>query len=514
MESIEEERLINRDKRREKQKTKKMKTVRYHRSTPTLVEKGSQSSFNIQSSETDLNNSFDYGNSTRFNDPPLFFFLNPKSGSQLGKSILYFASSLKSSQNNDNYGFNKIVVQNILEGDLISISCVFINILVNEQVEEACMFLKSLLSSANYSSSNKIKVLIGGGDGTVLSVIKVLIKNHVPVSELAFAPVPLGTGNDLSNALGFGGTVFVEEDEFSLFDLLFMYKNSEECKIDIWRTELKVEDRKGKVCDIDGYKEKEYVEKDEYGKIVPVKVFYKSFINYCSIGYEARVGFSFEKIRSTNRVMNKWIYFYKAAKKYLCFCKRKKTLKNLIYAFQTGDAVNYNSKQKNSIFKMGTDNILYQPGGKSSSKIVLNGDPVSIVCQNINYYLGGSKDTWKNSVSFGLTADENISEEEKESFVSSMNSEQRYDDSKLEFLTFESVIKLGLENIYTGNANKIYHGEAPVKIVFRKKVKDKVYLNVDGEYFRVYRPEYIKIEKETGICPSGQLSFLRRGGRY
>ena len=68
---------------------------------------------------------------------------------------------------------------------------------------------------------------------------------------------------------------------------------------------------------------------------------------------------------------------------------------------------------------------------------MLNGDPISIVCQNINYYLGGSKDIWKNSgTNIGVTHLDTNSEEEKNNLVEKASSEQKFDDKKLEFFTY------------------------------------------------------------------------------
>jgi hypothetical protein len=40
---------------------------------------------------------------------------------------------------------------------------------------------------------------------------------------------------------------------------------------------------------------------------------------------------------------------------------------------------------------------------KKLEKIVLKGNPVGLVCQNINYFIGGPADAWRNSVDkFGL----------------------------------------------------------------------------------------------------------------
>jgi hypothetical protein len=44
----------------------------------------------------------------------------------------------------------------------------------------------------------------------------------------------------------------------------------------------------------------------------------RTFINYFSLGYDARVGFGFEKSRSGNRCINKCIYFWEGCKKNCC----------------------------------------------------------------------------------------------------------------------------------------------------------------------------------------------------
>jgi hypothetical protein len=39
-----------------------------------------------------------------------------------------------------------------------------------------------------------------------------------------------------------------------------------------------------------------------------VKVFRRSFTNYCSIGIDGRIGYSFDRHRSNSRIINQFLY--------------------------------------------------------------------------------------------------------------------------------------------------------------------------------------------------------------
>jgi diacylglycerol kinase (ATP) len=58
----------------------------------------------------------------------------------------------------------------------------------------------------------------------------------------------------------------------------------------------------------------------------------RSFINYFSLGYDARVGFGFEKKRSGSRCWNKCIYFWEGLKKNCC--RKTIPLTSFINSFQ------------------------------------------------------------------------------------------------------------------------------------------------------------------------------------
>jgi len=106
-------------------------------------------------------------------------------------------------------------------------------------------------------------------------------------------------------------------------------------------------------------------------------------------------------------------------------------------------------------------------------EIFIKGDPVNIICQNINFYMGGTKDIWKKSgnnvglkVVDGIT--KKLSKVETETLGNKLTfSEQNYNDQKLEFFTYSSGFKLGFEKIFTGRADKVYHGPGPILIKFK-----------------------------------------------
>ena len=79
----------------------------------------------------------------------------------------------------------------------------------------------------------KIKILVAGGDGTISTVID-HIKKNIPEWKHkmpGIAILPLGTGNDLSRSLGWGGSI---EDDDLIKHLKMVQKNTILVELDRW----------------------------------------------------------------------------------------------------------------------------------------------------------------------------------------------------------------------------------------------------------------------------------------
>ena len=108
-------------------------------------------------------------------------------------------------------------------------------------------FIKKYLSDF---PSNEIRILIGGGDGSVLSVIEDLFKEKINLEKCIFGAMPLGTGNDLSNAMGFDSSCEIGIKVEYFQRVLYSYLIASSIKIDIWNLELKVDKNEGKIYDV------------------------------------------------------------------------------------------------------------------------------------------------------------------------------------------------------------------------------------------------------------------------
>jgi len=128
----------------------------------------------------------------------LYIFVNPSSGSQEGKIILNIGQKYAHEKDD-----RKIVL--LFE----KLKVILFDIKNRESFKLAKELIKEHTEKIRKNvNDTKIRIIIGGGDGTVLSIIEELFNSKIDLSKCLFGHLPLGTGNDLSNSLGFGSNYY------------------------------------------------------------------------------------------------------------------------------------------------------------------------------------------------------------------------------------------------------------------------------------------------------------------
>ena len=506
----------------------------------------------------------------------LLIFVNPKSGSHQGLTVLDHITKYKvdtipnyniisfpvnaqdsslikppqelndknNINNSDNIN-NDLNTKPAAKFDpLVSFSIIVFSIINKDEMTKGKKFIKKYLSDF---PDFKIKILIAGGDGTVLGIVEELNREKVDLNRCIFGAMPFGTGNDLSNALGFGTECQVG-DINNFQRVLYTYIIGVESKIDIWELSIKMDQLNGAIYDVvkDGEKIKEDEEKN---KIITFK---KTFVNYFSLGFDARVGFEFEQRRTSNRCCNKVIYALEGARRIFC-CKKNYGLTQLLDSFLEGktsseiiNTSNDNNNNMNIITEKSPDSdieevpndplleekekiniendnnidekrFVFKTKTNDKKDIVLKGNPVSLVCQNIDFYMGGTRDIWGKTSHLGIHQEESSKadyQEYKRQVVDNFK-KQAFDDKQIEFFTFENGIEFGLERVARGLAKRVYQGPGPVYLEFKKDPDEtekvaltKVYINCDGEFYHLQNPKEICVRLNENIC-NGQINILR-----
>ena len=494
----------------------------------------------------------DFGEDSNF----LIIFVNPKSGSQEGKIILDYIDKYREisirdynvihfpidedeewfpipfssrSRSNSVQSFEEIKIKGVEHptkfDPSIPFSIIIFNIIDEKDYQKGKNFIKYFL---NDFPEEELRILIGGGDGSVLSVIEDLYKDKIDLKRCIFGAMPLGTGNDLSNAMGFDSQCEIGIKVEYFQRVLYTYITAGIINIDIWQLQLKVDKNEGKIFDV--ILNGEVQLKDEENNYLTY--FSKTFINYMSIGFDAKVGFMFGQRRTSSRIFNKLIYALEAGKNILRGLFRKKfglssLLENLI-SLEGIDIENKILSNDENYFideeyfkSLDNKKIIFESietkKSKNYKKTILKGNPVVIVCQNIDYYMGGTENIWGSSEQIGIQACGLKRKERKiyESNIAKSFHNQSSDDKQIELITYTHGMDMGLDRVTGGRAKKVYQGHGPFIFTFKKilsrgqkKKLNNVYINIDGEFYRLVQPKQIIISINDQIC-NGQIKFLK-----
>jgi hypothetical protein len=294
------------------------------------------------------------------------------------------------------------------------------------------------------------------------------------------------------------------------------YFEATSIQVDIWEIEIKVEED-GEIIEIQNKQKNTILESfnnDNKKEVNNAKSLKKNFICSFSLGVDARIGYGIKKHKSTNKCKNFFSYFWESCKK-KCYRKTMK-LNEMIDSFsiinkeelanimnESIDNLNLsqceNMSARNLLFKtMNKDKTVHFLESELSEKhifieenklnvdlekhkfdcgkIILKGNPVSLVGQNINIFKK-SENLWKQiGDKFGLESyddkmkennykKDQINKIKEDNFFKEIfkNCKQKINDKKLEFFSFDNDWNFSNAN----SANKLYQGTGPFVINFR-----------------------------------------------
>jgi len=284
----------------------------------------------------------------------------------------------------------------------------------------------------------------------------------VNMTKCVFGTLPLGNDNNLSKTLNFKDRKHASTDMTHFKQMLISYCKATEADIDIWKLELTLENDGG----VFQYKEEKKTEMldENHNNIGKLE---KTFISSFSLGLDARVGYGFDKKKSNNSCFNKLLYCWESVKKLLCL--KTMSLNKYIDVFLSDEKEVFRVKEEKDIAI--TKNLTYK---YCKEKVVLKGDPMILIGQNVNYYNGSSHFWNKAKSNLGLEFEDegiptkidkkNKKEEEINYFKDLCEKNQEINDEKMEFYTYGGMMGLGAEKIIGGYAKKIHQSRGPFMI--------------------------------------------------
>ena len=349
-------------------------------------------------------------------NPPIFFFIDKNAGNEKGKILL-------------NMGIYKIQFSK----ELNVISYFFD---MNDKEENGIKELEKQLLKLKYA-----KVIICGEDFTIYKFIsKLNNNNNINLNKIFFGVLPIGHSNDISRQLGFGDYYEISSDMLNLKNIIKEINESCTTLIDIWDIKLTCDSKEGGI--IFNEENKKTFKKTKNGE--KLTILRHGFIGYFSLGYDGRIGFGASKKKSKFKCCHNLFLLWEKVKK--CIFQKTIKLKGFIDSFYV---INLPKEDFNNSIDCETDCTAMENEGRKIpifqtkkniendnknhiendsdycdiddslktfqfKKIVLKGDPIGLVCQNIKYFFDGEQSDWSlNNQKYGIETYEMIDSKDK-----------------------------------------------------------------------------------------------------
>ncbi|CDR97104.1 diacylglycerol kinase, putative [Babesia bigemina] len=322
---------------------------------------------------------------------------------------------------------------------------------------------------ASKSPEDNVKVVICGGDGSVVWLIGEMDAHSIDYSTITFAIVPYGTGNDLARAVNwndFNGLMPFDMNMTPLRRVLERMYKAEEIQHDLWQILITVEPE-GSFNKISSSTHQKQTILDAEGH----EVLHMEFVmgNYFSLGVDARIGRGFDRLRSNSGPMNKLIYLMQGM---------KNTFRPVVRVDKQIDKMLCGEGYTKTVFTTDTHNLEFPILPRTASLVALN----------IPSYSAGVA-AFTKARRIGL---ENLREDEIRELK---KTSQKMGDSRMEFVTYRRITHIAADFCGLGVARRLHFGAGPWKILFKElPPREKVYFQVDGEFFVMLQPKDVEIK--------------------
>ncbi|GBE59157.1 diacylglycerol kinase [Babesia ovata] len=322
---------------------------------------------------------------------------------------------------------------------------------------------------ASKSPEDNVKVVVCGGDGSMVWLISEIEAHSIDYSSISFAIVPYGTGNDLARSVNWNdlnGLMPFDMNMTPLRRVIERLFKATEIQHDLWQILITVEPE-GSFNKISSSTHQKQTILDAEGH----EVLHMEFVmgNYFSLGVDARIGRGFDRKRSNSGPMNKFIYMLQGF---------KNSMRPVVRVDKQIDRMLCGEGYNKTVFTTDTHNLEFPILPRTASLVALNIP---------SYSAGVAAFTKAKRIGLENMRDDEIRELSKTS--------QKMGDRRMEFVTYRRISHIAFDFCGLGVARRLHFGEGPWKILFKElHPREKVYFQVDGEFFVMLQPKEVEIK--------------------
>ncbi|KAJ3011218.1 hypothetical protein HKX48_006968 [Thoreauomyces humboldtii] len=412
----------------------------------------------------------------------VFIFVNPNSGPRQGASLLDL----------DIYGFRM--------RSRPDVQVTMCNLMEPEDRNKGLRYFQAM-QTTDRIDIQRLHVWSAGGDGTFMWVLEELMALNVNMHDprLSFCTIPFGTGNDLSQVMGWGRSIVGDPagDHMHRLDKIITQRLAgEKARLDIW--EIEVETREG------GYVQKAAKSSSPSSKKQTHLL--RKMSNYSSLGVQGFVGVGFEPRRHHSRFMNILEYARQSASLVFHGIPRVHTYT---------ESLEWKGKQIVTNEKLAH---LHRPKSnrddrnekkQKKSRVHRERRAIEIVVQNIPGLWGRHVDMWGTA----KMAPSVVSSPEGPTDIANWGS-NKANDGKLEVFTISNEISYVKKQMGDwGRKNLSRIGQFPEELNLNLIEGTSTALMVDGEFYKLVNCKSVKwkhLIQITVIGPDAENSRMVR----